>query len=132
MSERVVTFEQFDVSVYMFKGIAYFRASDVTSALGYTNGSQAVKAHVNPAHTKTFDVVYMGCGSVSDVLCRTENAGNPSTGVLTKTRVVKRACTNSSGTVRKKWHFGSVSGLSQKSYRKFVKPDASCDMNRSL
>ena len=105
MSERVITFEEFDVSVYMFEGIAYFRASDVTSALGYTNGSQAVKAHVNPAHTKTFDEIYTGCSSVSNVLCRTENGGNPSTGVLTKTRGFKQPTyISEAGVYELVWH----------------------------
>jgi prophage antirepressor-like protein len=82
MCERILAFEQFDVGVRMAEGVAYFRASDVTSALGYANGSQAVKAHVSPAYTRTFPET--GCGSVSAVLCRTENVGNASTGVLTK------------------------------------------------
>ena len=53
LSERLHTFERHDVSVVVCKGIPYFKASDVASALGYANTKQAVRKNVNGKYIRT-------------------------------------------------------------------------------
>ena len=53
LSEQVHTFEQKDVSVTICKGIPYFRACDVTCALGYVDSTQAVRKNVNEKYIRT-------------------------------------------------------------------------------
>ena len=53
LSEQVHTFEQHDVSTFVFQGVPYFRATDITSTLGYSSSSQAVRVHVNQDYVKT-------------------------------------------------------------------------------
>ena len=76
LSERALTFEQNPVTMILFREEPYFRATDVTKALGYVNGSQAIRAHVEPDDIKTLAEL---SGDVSAVLCPTENEGNAST-----------------------------------------------------
>ena len=53
LSERLHTFERHDVSVVVCKGIPYFKASDVASALGYANTKQAVRKNVNGKYIRS-------------------------------------------------------------------------------
>ena len=115
MSEQVLSFEQHEVGVCMFEGVPYFRATDVTTAMGYSNGPQAVRAHVNTANTKTFDEVYTGSSSVSadswSQVSRVSNTlsaaivQNTSTALLTRTRGLKKPTyLNEAGVYELVWH----------------------------
>ena len=73
LNEQVHTFEHHDVSSIVFQGIAYFRTTDITSALGYANGSQAVRAHVNKDYVKSLAEL---TGDIPVVLCPKENDRN--------------------------------------------------------
>ena len=53
LSEQVHTFEQQDVAVVVCMGTPYFRATDVTFALGYVNSTQAVRKNVSEKYVKT-------------------------------------------------------------------------------
>ena len=90
MCEIVLSFEQQEVAVCTFEGAPYFRASDVTRALGYSNGPQAVRTHVNVTHTKNIGEDYTGSSNVSDNSCFTDNVQNASTDLLRKTRGLKK------------------------------------------
>ena len=81
LSEHVHTFEQHDVSTVVFHGVPYFRAADITATLGYSNGSQAVRTHVNKDYVKTLAEL---SSDVSVVLCSSENGRNAATPALTK------------------------------------------------
>ena len=76
LSEQALTFEQNPVTMILFREEPYFRATDVTKALGYVNGSQAIRAQVEPDDIKTLAEL---SGDVSAVLCPTENERNAST-----------------------------------------------------
>ena len=53
VTERALTFEKHGVTAVVCKGQVYWRAMDVTAALEYGNGSQAVRVNVKPKHVKT-------------------------------------------------------------------------------
>jgi prophage antirepressor-like protein len=53
LCEQVHTFERHDVAIVICKGEPYFRAFDVTLALGYADSTQAVRKNVNPKYVKT-------------------------------------------------------------------------------
>ena len=53
LSEQVHTFEEHDVTVIMFQGEPYFRAVDVTRALGYTDSAQALRKNAQNINVKT-------------------------------------------------------------------------------
>ena len=46
-------FEQHDVSLTLYRGDPWFRASDVTDILGYRRSALAVRAHVEEKHVCT-------------------------------------------------------------------------------
>ena len=73
LSEQVHTFGQYDVSSIVFQGVPYFRATDITLALGYANGSQAVRTHVNKDYVKSLVEL---SGDIPVVLCPVENDKN--------------------------------------------------------
>ena len=47
------SFEQHDVSLTLYRGDPWFRASDVTDILGYRRSALAVRAHVEEKHVCT-------------------------------------------------------------------------------
>ena len=57
-------FEQRDVSLVLYKGDPWFRASDVTDILGYKRSALAVRAHVDEKHVRTLaELHHEGLGS---------------------------------------------------------------------
>ena len=53
LSEQVHTFEEKDVCLAICRGIPYFRACDVTLALGYADTTQAVRKNVSDKYIRT-------------------------------------------------------------------------------
>jgi prophage antirepressor-like protein len=53
LTERALTFELHEVGTVLCKGRLFWKAADVTAALDYANGRQALRAHVRPKHVKT-------------------------------------------------------------------------------
>ena len=63
LTEQALTFEKHDVTAVVCKGIVYFQGSHVTSVLGYTNSSQAIRKNISSAaYAKTWNEL---CASVS-------------------------------------------------------------------
>ena len=81
LSEHVRTFDNRDVTMIIFQSLPYFRATDITLALGYANGSQAVRVHVNKDYVKTLAEL---SGNIPTVLYPIENDRNPTTAIPTK------------------------------------------------
>jgi prophage antirepressor-like protein len=76
LTERALTFEHHQVSTVLCKGQVYWKASDVTSALEYANGRQALRAHVKPKHAKTLrQLREEASGNTSAGGCLTDTAG---------------------------------------------------------
>jgi prophage antirepressor-like protein len=53
LSENVFTFDQRDIAVIVFQGEPFFRASDVTNAIGYADSAQAIRKNVAKEHVRT-------------------------------------------------------------------------------
>ena len=68
LREQVHTFEKHDVAVVVSIGTPYFRATDVTFALGYANSTQAVRKNVSKKYVRTLTEL------------REETAGNKGSG----------------------------------------------------
>ena len=91
LCEQVHTFEQCDVAVLVFQGMPYFRACDVTSALGYTDSAQAIRKNVNSIYVKTQDEFReVVSGAPSDDVSPGPNDENASTNLFTKGRGFKK------------------------------------------
>ena len=55
LSEQVCTFEDHDVAIAVCAGVPYFRAADITAALGYKNSAKTIRMHVSSKYIKTLD-----------------------------------------------------------------------------
>ena len=55
LTEQIYIFEQCDIGIVLpvLGELPFFRASDVTTALGYVNGSQAIRTHVDSQYVRT-------------------------------------------------------------------------------
>ena len=51
-------FEPHDVSITLYRGDPWFRASDVTDILGYRRSALAVRAHVDEKHVCTLAALH--------------------------------------------------------------------------
>ena len=112
LCERLRSFENHDISVAVCDGEPWFRASDVTTAWGYTNGSQAVRTHVNILHVKTIEQLTAGPDSVSSILCPTENDGNAARSQITRTSGLRQPLyINEAGVYELMWHSKKVEAL---------------------
>ena len=113
LSEQVHTFEEHDVTVIMFQGEPYFRAVDVTRALGYTDSAQALRKNVQNIYVKTrSEMSETGPGATSADLSAGQIAGNPITSPRTKVKSFKQPLYISEpGIYELIWHSKEVEAL---------------------
>ena len=122
----MLSFEKHDVAMIVYKGQAWFRASDVTTVLEYKKSATSVRSHVNAKYVRTLTELQLEASG--------PNAPNP--GIHFERSGKPPLYINESGIYelvwqsKKKKHCVSEHGFLRKLYQKFVKPAALYKMSR--
>ena len=107
LQEIVKNFQGSDVSVVVCHGVPYFRAIDVTQAMGYADSSQAIRKNVQPKYVKSWtELSEMACNSTSvDLSDRLPDPSSRQIGQNATTAGFKQASyVNESGMYELFWH----------------------------